>query len=146
MATFKSIVAATDFSEASSAAIELARAIACEAGAALTVVHVCEVPIHVQSGPAAYDAATPVVLRAHGQLDEVMEHVRTACPTATALVRIGDAAEQILAVAGDVRADLVVLGTHGRRGFAHAMMGSVAERVVRLSTAPVLTLRSRRAE
>lgn len=143
MATFKSILAATDFSEASRAAVEMARAMACEAGAALTVVHVCEVPISIKSGPVAYDAATPVVQRAHGQLDEVMAHVRAACcPAATALVRIGDAPEQILAAAGDVRADLIVLGTHGRRGFAHAMMGSVAERVVRLSRVPVLTLRS----
>ncbi len=54
--------------------------------------------------------------------------------------------EEILAAARETRADLVVLGTHGRRGFAHALIGSVAERVVRLSPIAVPTARSRGAE
>ena len=58
-------------------------------------------------------------------------------------VRLGAPWEEILSVATERGADLVVVGTHGRRGFAHALMGSVAERVVRLSTIPVLTVRSR---
>jgi nucleotide-binding universal stress UspA family protein len=146
MPTFKHILAATDFSEASHGAVELARAMACECGAALTVVHVCEVPGYSMTRPFSYGLAAPLVARAQGELDALMKHVRTACPAADGLVKMGAAAEEILAVAGDVRADLVVLGTHGRRGFAHAVIGSVAERVVRLSPVPVLTLRSRRAQ
>jgi nucleotide-binding universal stress UspA family protein len=146
MPTFKHILAATDFSEASRAAVELARAMACECGASLTVLHVCEVPGYSMTGPIPYDVATPMVTRAQKELDPVMEHVRKACPAARGLVKVGAAPEQILAVVGEVRADLIVLGTHGRRGFAHAVMGSVAERVVRFSRVPVLTLRSRRGE
>jgi nucleotide-binding universal stress UspA family protein len=145
MATFRHILAATDFSATSRAAVELARAMASESDAALTVVHVCEVPGYSETGPIPYDVATPVALRAEEQLEPLMTHVRSACPRASGVVKIGSAAEQILAVAADVRADLVVLGTHGRRGFVHAVMGSVAERVVRLSPVPVLTVRSPRS-
>lgn len=145
MATFGHIVAATDFSEASRDALELARALAAETGAELTVVHVCEVPGYSATGPIAYDLVTPIAARAQEQLDAAMAHVQRACPRARGLVRIGVAWEQLLAVASDARADLLVMGTHGRRGVAHAVMGSVAERVVRLSPVPVLTVRSRRA-
>jgi nucleotide-binding universal stress UspA family protein len=143
MPTFKHILVATDLSEASRPAVELARAMACECGAALTVVHVCEVPGYSEVGPIPYDVAIPIVTRAHAELDPLLDHLRRACADASGLVRIGAAAEQIIAAARDVRADLIVLGTHGRRGFAHAMIGSVAERVVRLSPVPVLTVRSR---
>lgn len=146
MATFKHIVAATDFSEASRDALELARALAAETGAELTVVHVCEVPGYSETGPIAYDLVTPIAARAQEQMDALMDHVGRACPGARGLVKIGVAWEQLLGVAADVHADLLVMGTHGRRGFAHAVMGSVAERVVRLSPVPVLTVRSRRAE
>jgi nucleotide-binding universal stress UspA family protein len=141
-ATFKHIVAATDFSETSRAAFELACELARECGAALTVVHVCEVPGYDETGPIPYDVATPIVASAERELDGIMRRVRASCPEATAVVRIGAAAAEILALAADVRADLVVLGTHGRRGFAHAVMGSVAERVVRCAPVPVLTVRS----
>ncbi len=146
MATFKHILAATDFSEASGAAVELARSMACECGAALTIVHVCEVPGAPLSAPIPYERAASMVRGAEDRLQPIMEHVRKACPGASELVKMGAAAEEILAAAREVRADLVVLGTHGRRGFAHAMMGSVAERVVRLSPVPVLTIRWRSAD
>jgi nucleotide-binding universal stress UspA family protein len=116
-----------------------------EGGAALTVVHVCEVPGYDETGPIPYDVATPIVAGAERELDGVMRRVRASCPDATGVVKIGAPPAEILALAADVRADLVVLGTHGRRGFAHAMMGSVAERIVRLAPVPVLTVRSRPA-
>jgi nucleotide-binding universal stress UspA family protein len=141
MATFEHILAATDFSDASRPAIRLAGAMARESGAALTVVHVCEVPGYAATGPIPYDVATPIAAAAEAQLEALMAQVRSFCPGATGVVKIGSAPDEILAVAGEVRADLVVLGTHGRRGVAHAVMGSVAERLVRLSPIPVLTVR-----
>jgi nucleotide-binding universal stress UspA family protein len=54
--------------------------------------------------------------------------------------KVGSPFEQILAVAAQEGCDLVVLGTHGRRGIAHAALGSVAEKVVRLCPVPVLTV------
>jgi nucleotide-binding universal stress UspA family protein len=55
-------------------------------------------------------------------------------------VEIGDPGDCILEAVKQLNADLVVMTTHGRRGFTHLLLGSVAERVVRLSSVPVLTL------
>ena len=52
----------------------------------------------------------------------------------------GEAAEQILKAAHETRADVIVMGTHGRRGVAHLLMGSMAEQVVRTAPCPVLTV------
>jgi nucleotide-binding universal stress UspA family protein len=146
LATFKHIVVATDFSQASRGALELARNLAAETGAELSVLHVCEVPGYSETGPIPYDLVTPMVTRAQARLDDAVEYVRRACPAARGLVKIGVPSDQVLAVAGEVHADLVVIGTHGRCGLAHAVMGSVAERVVRLSPVPVLTVRCVRAD
>ena len=56
-------------------------------------------------------------------------------------VREGDPSREIIRAAADLGADLIVLGTHGRTGVAHLLIGSVAEKVVRKSPVPVLTVR-----
>ena len=61
-------------------------------------------------------------------------------------VRTGPAAATIVDTARERHADLIVMGTKGRTGLAHLLMGSVAERVVRLAPCPVLTVRSDAAE
>lgn len=144
MATFSRILAATDFSEASRDALDLARAIARESSAQLTVLHTCEVPAYDLGVPV--DFVTPLSELAQSQLDELLPSIRAECPDVKGVIKVGVPWEQILAVAAEVGADLVVLGTHGRRGIAHAILGSVAERVVRLSAVPVLTVRSRPAK
>jgi nucleotide-binding universal stress UspA family protein len=58
------------------------------------------------------------------------------------MLRSGPPWQQTLEVAKEVGADLIVMGTHGRHGLALAFMGSVAEKVVRMSPIPVLTLRA----
>ena len=63
------------------------------------------------------------------------------CPSARGVLRQGVAWEQILENAKEAGADLLVIGTHGRRGVAHAFLGSVAVKVVRASPIPVLTVR-----
>jgi nucleotide-binding universal stress UspA family protein len=146
MATFERVLVATDFSETSRAAVDLASSIAAECGAALTVLFVCEVPGYAGSGPIPYDTLIPSVEAAQGKLDDILAGVRRTCPDAHGLVKVGAPAQEILATIAETRADLVVLGTHGRRGIAHALLGSVAERVVRLSSVPVLTVRSGRGE
>jgi nucleotide-binding universal stress UspA family protein len=145
MPTFKHIVVATDFSEASRAALALARDLSCESGAALTVVHVCEVSGLSRSEPLPYGSLAPIAARAQERIEDLVASLRRACPAAAAVVKLGAPADQILGVAADVHADLVVLGTHGRHGLAHAVLGSVAEKVVRTSPVPVLTVRSRGA-
>jgi nucleotide-binding universal stress UspA family protein len=60
---------------------------------------------------------------------------------AEGVLGIGSAWQNILSVAKELKADVIVLGTHGRSGVMHALLGSVAEKVVRLSPVPVLTVR-----
>jgi len=145
MAVFQHVLVTTDFSPVSARAVEVACELACDLGARLTVLHVCEVPGFSGTGPIAYDLVTPRVAEAQASLDELLAPARQRCPSASGLVKVGAAAEAILSVAGEIGADLVVLGTHGRRGVRHALLGSVAERVVRLCPVPVLTVRGRGA-
>jgi universal stress protein A len=56
-------------------------------------------------------------------------------------VRLGTATDQIVGAAVDYGSDLVVMGTHGRTGLEHLLLGSVAEQVIRLAPCPVLTVR-----
>jgi nucleotide-binding universal stress UspA family protein len=145
MAVFERILVATDLSEASERALELAGALARESGAELHVVHVCEIPAYGDP-TSSIDIVTPLMEIAKQKFGALMSSIRTSSPGAKDVLKMGNAWERILAAAEDVGADLIVLGTHGRRGFAHAILGSVAERVVRLSEIPVLTVTYRPAK
>jgi nucleotide-binding universal stress UspA family protein len=142
MAIFKHVLLATDFSEASTAAVDLAVAIARQEGAALSVVHVCELPV-LPEGVPPVDLVRAITAEAGARLDRFMASLEARFPGARPVMRTGSAWEEVLAASAEAGADLVVMGTHGRRGLVHAMLGSVAERVVRLSPVPVLTVRSR---
>jgi universal stress protein A len=61
-------------------------------------------------------------------------------------VRVGSPAGEIIAAASELKVDLVCIGTHGRRGIVHLILGSVAEKVVRQAPCPVLTIRPRESE
>jgi nucleotide-binding universal stress UspA family protein len=142
MGVFKSVLLATDFSEASSGAVHLAASIARQDGAALTVVHVSELPIFPEAIP-PIDLIKSITEADGKRLDDLMATLRDRCPDARRVIRTGSAWEEILAAAAEAKADLLVLGTHGRRGLMHAVLGSVAERVVRLSPVPVLAVPAR---
>jgi nucleotide-binding universal stress UspA family protein len=144
MSAFKHVLVATDLSDASTPAIDLAVSIARQGGAALTLVHACELPVFPEGLPPV-DYVTPLTTAAGRRLDELLAGLRDRCPDAKRVLKVGAPWEEILAAAAEVGADLVVVGTHGRRGLVHAMLGSVAERVVRLSPIPVLTVRGRPA-
>jgi nucleotide-binding universal stress UspA family protein len=142
MAIFKHVLLATDFSEASAAAVDLAVSIARQEGAALTVVHVCELPMLPEGAPPV-DLVRAITAEAGAHLDRFMASLKARSPEARPVLRIGSAWEEVLSASAEAGADLVVVGTHGRRGLVHAVLGSVAERIVRLSPVPVLTVRSR---
>ena len=74
-------------------------------------------------------------------LDRLAESRRDRAKIAGAMLRTGDAREVILHTAEEIGADMIVMGTHGRRGVGRALLGSVAESVVRTSPCPVLTIR-----
>lgn len=139
---FKQIVVATDFSEVSQHALELAVDIASRFNAQLTLVHSWEAPAFAYGGGITIpiDWVTPIQQAAEARLEQTLQELRLRLPTATASFRCGLAWEEILAAASEVGADLLVLGTHGRRGLSRALLGSVAEKVVRLASVPVLTV------
>jgi nucleotide-binding universal stress UspA family protein len=118
----------TDFSPASEAAGRIARTTALEAGARLHVLHVV---------PPVTD---PSVFRE--QLARASQGLAGGLRVETAL-RTGLAGRTVVQYAREKGIDLIVLGTHGRTGFTHAILGSVAETVVRLAPCPVLTVPAR---
>ena len=80
---------------------------------------------------------------AEHELARIIQHLQDGRLEARSLLRHGPAAEMILEAAASERAGLIVMGTHGRTGMTHVLMGSVAQHVVRSAPCPVLTVRRR---
>jgi nucleotide-binding universal stress UspA family protein len=87
------------------------------------------------------DLLTPIQERAQAQCDATLKALRERVPEAKAILHLGVPAHEIQKAIEEIQPDLVVMGTHGRRGVSHALIGSVAEKTVRLSRVPVLTVR-----
>jgi nucleotide-binding universal stress UspA family protein len=140
--SFERILVATDFSDSSQQALEYALRIAEKFGSELTLVHSWEAPNYSYATdlylPA--DVTAPLERAAVARLEQAMTELKARFPRAKSLLRAGSAWEQVLEAATEVKADLIVMGTHGRRGLARALLGSVTERVVRMSRVPVLSV------
>ncbi len=142
--TFTHILAAIDFSEGSDAALACARMIAERFGARLHLLHVIEDPGVAAAGPDGYVVDVHTLREAlQADAEQKLADLLAAHPgvPVTAEVVFGRPAATIARVAADRGTDLVVVGTHGRSGFSRLMLGSVAERVLRLAPCPVLTVR-----
>ncbi|MGE0386978.1 MAG: universal stress protein [Gammaproteobacteria bacterium] len=141
---FKRILIPTDFGPPSARAVALGVEIARRFDAAVTLLHTYEIPAYAYEGMAyaSGDLLTAVENAATAELKTALEGVQKTLPAANSMLRRGVAWEEILAAGKEVSADLIVMGTHGRRGISHALLGSVAEKVVRMSPIPVLTVRS----
>ena len=135
------ILLATDFSPGSRQARDSAHGLARRLGAEILVVHVSE-PLAVVPGS---DLAADEAAMAQRALDGVVSELTRDGVTARGLLVPGEPAAEIVRLAERERADMVVVGTHGRSGLAHVLIGSVAERVVRRAPCPVLTVRHRAA-
>lgn len=142
MVAFERILVATDFGPSSERAVAVAVALADRLHAGLTLLHVWEAPSFTYGGMlySAADVLEPVRDKAQAALDEAVAKLKPSCPTVTGALRCGDPRVEVLGAIDASRPDLVVMGTHGRKGLARAFLGSVAERVVRDSTVPVLTV------
>jgi nucleotide-binding universal stress UspA family protein len=147
-ATFTRILVPTDFSATSDAALEYARTVAERFGATLHLLHVVEDPFaHRGFSGEMYieepfaDLRTTLMQEAEGQLASRLLPDDRSRFRATAEAVVGHGLRTITAYAAERGIDLIVMGTHGRTGLAHALMGSVAERVVRTAPCPVLTVR-----
>jgi nucleotide-binding universal stress UspA family protein len=139
---YKHVVVPVDFSDPSKRALDEAIGLVGAFGAKLTLVHVYEPPGYAYAGMtyAAVDLLTPIRDAAKQLLDETLAEARKRVPAADAVLRCGTPWYEIVAVAKEVGADLVVMGTHGRTGLSHALLGSVAEKVLRHAEAPVLAV------
>ncbi len=147
---FLRILSPVDFHENSPAALEYVTALARQYGATVYLLHVVptdEIQLHravyqpEQGGGANVGWAEQV---AKEKLQEIAQKHLSGGIGYEILTRVGGAAEGILETAEAVGAELIVLATHGRTGVARFFLGSVAERVVRESSCPVLTIRAPR--
>ncbi len=131
-----------DFSETAEHALGYAVELAQKLGARITVVHVCELPSYGYPDGVALTAEITSNIRAaaSGALEATAARARRPGLEVQTLLRDGVAWSEIDASAQKVRADLIVIGTHGRHGLARALLGSVAEKIVRTSPCPVLTV------
>lgn len=146
------ILVPTDFSPPSDAALDYARDLARHFGASIDLVHVFDDPF--TSGAFVGDGTVmmPVELRESLEMHarEQLEarnavHAGELAGSEAALL-MGAPAKRIVERAKEDGADLIVMGTHGRSGLGHLLIGSVAERVVRTAACPVLTTRHPDAE
>ncbi len=134
------ILFATDFSESSDAAKALATAIARDARASLLIVHVIEPPPHsVDTGFGGHVVEAEDEAAAHQLLSETLP----TDPDVAHAHRLlhGTPAKEIVNCANEEGVDMIVIGSHGRRGLMHMLVGSVAEGVVRKANCPVLTIK-----
>jgi nucleotide-binding universal stress UspA family protein len=147
MAAIRRILHATDFSPASRPAFRRALDLAQANRAELIVLHVMTPPIlYAPDGyalPQAYDQLV-ANMRAAAQkpLDRLVAGARARGVRARSLVLEGLAHDRITRAARSARADLIVIGTHGRTGLARLFLGSVASRVIATAACPVLSVRA----
>ena len=140
------ILYATDFSPASRAAFAKALQLAQRDRAPLVIVHVMLPPVTMMGDGYIPPTAWDQISRAHRKasqkkIDALIARARSAGVRARGLLLEGQPSEQILRAAR--RAGLLVIGTHGRTGFARFLLGSVASRVVAGARCPVVTVRGR---
>ncbi len=142
---FYRIVVPTDFSTSAEEAWALAQRLADAFGSELVLVHVLvEAPLF-EEGPFSMDRTRKVYEAARKWAEERLEEwagtARAKGLKVRLVLRKGVPYREIVALATDERADLVLIGTHGRGGIDRALLGSVTDRVVRLAPCPVLTVR-----
>ena len=144
MYNLRNILLPTDFSAYSAFALEHALTFSIMYGARLHLLHVAKDPevLEIKVHP----VITENLPAGHGDrtIDELHQFVQQWLPSQTKVieaVKIGQPHREIVKYAEEEEIDLIVIATHGRTGLPHLMTGSVAEKVVRYSTKPVLTVK-----
>lgn len=144
MAQVKRILAAVDFSDPSTHALAYAADLAQKLGAKLDVIHVYQLPMYgLPDGGvlASADFVAGLAEDLQKELDRTAESYRKRGLDVQTHLRQGPPHVEIVRQAQEDAAQMIVVGTHGRTGLEHLLLGSVAERVVRTSPVPVLTVR-----
>jgi universal stress protein A len=147
MREIRRILVPVDFSECSRAALEGAVLLAERFGGSIDVLHVWNTPHYVgpeflirEPGETGHPLAKEALTEAERRMREFLSGIR---PGGKFQVRFeqGKPFETIIKLAGDEHFDAIVMGTHGRSGLQHLVLGSVAEKVVRSASCPVMTIR-----
>jgi nucleotide-binding universal stress UspA family protein len=138
------ILVPVDFDETSDRALEVATSLAQQFGASITLLHVVDVPPYAYAN---FGAALPPpemlgALETHARqaLDQRVRKIRPSVSGCKAVLATGVPWRQIVATISESGVDLVVIGTQRRRWLEHALLGSVAEKIVRMSPVPVLAV------
>jgi nucleotide-binding universal stress UspA family protein len=141
---FATIVVPIDFSASSDAALAQAKSLCLENGPAhLVLVHAYYVPVELEQYLATrdtglFDSISRTVTQ---DLEKLLTRLKAEGVSAEYYAQPGRPESVIVELAREKRADLIAMGTHGRRGISHLLLGSVAEHVVRTAQCPVLTVR-----
>jgi len=140
----RNIVVPIDLDDSAAQVLAYAVALAAKLDAKLHVLHVVPWPLLGAEIPIAVtDTAMDEIMARKAQSFDDLIAARTAkLPLGSAKLKTGDARTAILTAAEELRADLIVMGTHGRRGVSRLVLGSVAESVARTAPCPVLLVRS----
>jgi nucleotide-binding universal stress UspA family protein len=140
--TIKTILVSTDFSDYSNKALDNATALAKTFGAKIVLIHVVDALSYVVSESLqwekVYDRLSESI---RPMLEKQVKEIEHVGVSATCELIQGVPYEQIAKKAGEIKADLIVMGTHGRTGVRHLLLGSVAERVIHLAPCPVMTVK-----
>jgi len=143
MLAIRTILVGVDFTETSDRAVDYATGLAEKLDASVVVMHAYEIPIYgfpegalVASG----EIAARLSIAAQRALDAMVESRAKPGLRLHAMLRTGNPYEETNRAADEIGADLIVIGTHGRRGLARALLGSIAENVIRTATRPVLVI------
>ena len=146
---WKTILVPHDFSASANHATAIARDEAKLHGAKVVLLHVIDLPTQLQPDTVIVPSSTGAPLSvkeyalssADAHLTDIAQRLAKDNLKATPFVRIGNPVDEITKFIDEEKVDLVIMGTHGRTGLKHLLVGSVAERVVRTSPVPVLTVR-----
>jgi universal stress protein A len=137
MFRFTRILCPVDFDQSSLTALEFAGELAGEEEVSIDVLHVVPIP----PGPEVAIPFDKLEGRARTKLERFINQRISPNVRYTVHIRTGDPASEVICMARDSRADLIVMATHGRKGLRRFVLGSVAERVVREAPCAVLTVR-----
>jgi universal stress protein A len=140
----KSILVPTDLSDGAEEALDYAFELAATFGATVHLLTVIGIPALgvPELGVALTSSVIDSLIRDNQiALEKLADTQRGRAPIGEILLRTGDARDMICQTAKETHADLIVMGTHGRRGVTRALLGSVTESVVRQAPCPVLTIR-----
>ncbi len=141
----KHLLVATDFTDASKAALDYAIDFAKAIGAKVTLAHVYEVPSFAYQGGLVsmpVEMATELKQAANMTMNRLRASLSDCDVDIDSVVEEGSPSLTLRAIADEVGADVIVVGTHGRRGLSRMVLGSVAEEVIRSATRPVLAVRA----